>query len=151
MNIPATEQSIGFLVTDISRLIRKLADRRLVAIGLTRAQCHALISLERLGPLTQAALAEIMEVETATIARSVARLDVAGWVQRRRDQRDGRTKIVSATYKATVIMGEIAEIAQRLAEDILSDLSQSDHENLIAWLGVLKSRLNHLLAAEQRP
>src|ERR1700722_13934124 len=102
--------SISWLLADASRLIRKLADRRLAAIGLTRAQWQALGNLRRLGPMTQAALAEIMEVETATIARLIDRLEAAGWIERRPDATDRRVKLVSMTDKATAIMDEVGVI-----------------------------------------
>jgi MarR family transcriptional regulator for hemolysin len=149
MNLPVPHSSIGFLLTDISRFIRKLSDRRLAAIGLTRAQCHVLISLKRLGPLTQSALAEIIEVETATIARLVARLETKGWVERRQDQRDRRIKIVSITDKSTAIMDQVDRIAQLLANDMLSELSWVDRDNLVEQLGILKCRLTWLLAQQQ--
>jgi DNA-binding MarR family transcriptional regulator len=75
VSAPPDTSTISWLLADTSRLIRKLADRRLGAIGLTRAQWQALVNLRRLGPTTQAALAEIVEVETATIARLIDRLE----------------------------------------------------------------------------
>jgi len=145
MNVPPNEQSIEVLLGDISRSLRKLADRRLAALGLTHAQCHAIISLQKLGPLTQAYLAETMEVENATIARSIARLELAGWVRRHWDHRDRRTKVVSVTDKAASVMSEIAAIAEQLAEDMLRDISDADRGDLLPSLDVIKSTLNCLL------
>jgi DNA-binding MarR family transcriptional regulator len=137
--------AISWLLADASRLIRKLADRRLSTIGLTRAQWQALGNLRRLGPLTQAALAEIMEVETATIARLTDRLEAAGWIERRLDAHDRRVKIVSMTDKATAIMDEVGVIGQKLRDDMLVDLPQSEREQLVTTLSTMKSRLIRLL------
>src|SRR5579871_3911049 len=105
MNV-ASNISIGWLLGDVGRLLRKLIDRRLGAIGLTRAQWQALGNMRRCGPMTQAALAEMLEVETATIARLIDRLESAGWVVRRPDPHDRRVKLVSPTAKAEAIMDE---------------------------------------------
>ncbi|MDB5396538.1 MAG: MarR family transcriptional regulator [Rhodospirillales bacterium] len=137
--------AISWLLADASRLIRKLADRRLSAIGLTRVQWQALGNLRRMGPLTQAALAEIMEVETATVARLIDRLEAAGWIERKSEAHDRRVKLVSMTEKAAAIMDEVGVIGQKLRDDMLIDLSQSEREQLVVLLATIKSRLIRLL------
>jgi DNA-binding MarR family transcriptional regulator len=137
--------SISWLLADASRLIRKLADRRLGAIGLTRVQWQALGNLRRMGPMTQAALAEIMEVETATIARLIDRLEAAGWIARKAEAQDRRVKLVTMTDKATAIMDEVGVIGQKLRDDMLVDLSPPELEALIGTLTTIKSRLIRLL------
>jgi MarR family transcriptional regulator for hemolysin len=137
--------SISWLLADASRLIRKLADRRLGTIGVTRAQWQALANLRRMGPMTQAALAEVMEVETATIARLIDRLEAAGLIARKAEAQDRRVKLVTMTDKATAIMDEMGVIGQKLRDDMLVDLSSSELEALIGALNTIKSRLIRLL------
>jgi MarR family transcriptional regulator for hemolysin len=137
--------SISWLLADASRLIRKLADRRLGTIGLTRAQWQALANLRRMGPMTQAALAEVMEVETATIARLIDRLEAAGWIERRAEAQDRRVKLVTMTEKAAAIMDEMGVIGQKLRDDMLVDLSPSELDGMIDTLTKIKSRLIRLL------
>jgi len=137
--------SISWLLADASRLIRKLADRRLGTIGVTRAQWQALANLRRMGPMTQAALAEVMEVETATIARLIDRLEAAGLIARKAEAQDRRVKLVTMTDKATAIMDEMGVIGQKLRDDMLVDLSPSELEALIGTLTTIKSRLIRLL------
>ena len=137
--------SISWLLADASRLIRKLADRRLGTIGVTRAQWQALGNLRRLGPMTQAALAEVMEVETATIARLTDRLEAAGLIERKAEAQDRRVKLVTMTDKAAALMDEMGVIGQKLRDDMLVDLSPSELEALIGTLTTIKSRLIRLL------
>jgi len=137
--------SISWLLADASRLIRKLADRRLGTIGVTRAQWQALGNLRRLGPMTQAALAEVMEVETATIARLTDRLEAAGLIERKAEAHDRRVKLVTMTDKAAALMDEMGVIGQKLRDDMLVDLSPSELEALIGTLTTIKSRLIRLL------
>ena len=98
-----------------------------------------------MGPLTQAALAEIMEVETATIARLIDRLEAAGWIERKPDPLDRRVKVVAMTDKLNAIMDEVGVIGQKLRDDMLVDLSQSEREHLVGTLSTIKSRLIRLL------
>jgi DNA-binding MarR family transcriptional regulator len=139
--------AVNWLLADTSRLIRKLADRRLANIGLTRAQWQALGNLRRIGPMTQAALAEIMEVETATIARLIDRLESAGWIARHPDAGDRRVKLVSMTDKAAAIMDEVAAIGQKLRDDMLVDLSEAERDHFVGTLSTIKARLIRLLEA----
>jgi DNA-binding MarR family transcriptional regulator len=142
---PVDTSSISWLLSDASRLIRKLADRRLATIGLTRAQWQALAYLRRMGSVTQAALAEILEVETATVARLIDRLEAAGWIERKSDLCDRRVKLVSMTDKADAIIDQMAAIGQTLRDDMLVDLPQLEQEHLIILLSTIKSRLISLL------
>jgi MarR family transcriptional regulator for hemolysin len=137
--------SISWLLADVSRLIRKLADRRLSTMNLTRVQWQALGNLKRLGPLTQAALADVMEVETATIARLIDRLEAAGWIARSPSPSDRRVKVVSITEKALSIMDAVGEIGQKLRDDMLADLPQNEREHLFDSLSAIKLRLIRLL------
>jgi len=136
---------IGWMLSDTSRLLSKLVDRRLNCVGLTRVQWQAIFSLKRIGPVTQAALAERMELETATIARLIDRLEAAGWVQREPAARDRRVKLVSVTAKAELIMDEVATIGQKVREDMLSDLPQQERERFVELLSIVKNRLTRLL------
>jgi DNA-binding MarR family transcriptional regulator len=140
--------SIGWLMGDVGRLLRKLIDRRLGGIGLTRAQWQALGNMRRCGPMTQAALADVLEVETATIARLVDRLETAGWVTRRPDPGDRRVKLVSLTGKAEAILEEVGPIGQELQEDMLADLGPKERAELADALVTIKTRLVRLLETQ---
>lgn len=137
--------SINWQLSDVSRLMRKLADRRLGGVGLTRAQWQALGNLRRCGAMTQATLADMMEVETATVARLIDRLEAAGWIERRAEAQDRRVKLVTMTEKATSIMDEVSVIGQKLRDDMLIDLSDDERETLVELLTKIKSRLVRLL------
>jgi DNA-binding MarR family transcriptional regulator len=103
--------------------------------------------LRRCGPSPQTELADAMEVETATIARLIDRLETAGWVERRADAADRRVKLVTLTDKAASIMEELNVIGQQLREEVLSDLSAEEQERLLETLLKIKSRLLILLGA----
>ena len=51
------DSSIGFLISDVARLLRRVYDRRVEPLGLTRAQWRVLVHLHRREGVSQTALA----------------------------------------------------------------------------------------------
>ena len=134
-----------FLLYDVARLMRVRADQHARLTGMTRAQWVLLVWLERKPGVTQNELASLVEVEPITIARLIDRLEAAGWIERKPEANDRRVKLVSMTPKATAIMDEVGVIGQKLRDDMLVDLSQSEREQLVVLLSTMKSRLIRLL------
>ena len=69
--------SLGFLLADVSRLIRRRFDQRARLIGATRAQWKTLIVVMRNEGINQGGLAELLEVEPITLCRMIDRLVIA--------------------------------------------------------------------------
>ena len=68
------DSNVGFLLHDVSRLLRVRFDRRARALGLTRAQWRVLAHLAPRQGINQSGLAEILEVENITLGRHIDRL-----------------------------------------------------------------------------
>ena len=52
------DRSLGVLVSDVARLLRRNFDRRLQSLGLTQAQWRAIVNVSRTEGMNQVALAE---------------------------------------------------------------------------------------------
>jgi MarR family transcriptional regulator for hemolysin len=89
MPLEPFEHLLGFMLNDVSRLLRTRFDQRAKSHGLTRSQWRVLVHLARAEGIIQSGLAEILEVERMTLGRLIDRLEVAGWVERRRDRPSG--------------------------------------------------------------
>ena len=74
------DRRFGFLLHDVSRLMRKRFDRRAQSLGLTRSQWQVLAHLYRHQGVNQTTLANLLELSNITLARLVDRLEAAGWV-----------------------------------------------------------------------
>ena len=81
-------RQIGYLITDVARMMRAAFDRRARQIGLTRPQWQVLSRLHRYPGITQTELAEMLEMERATAGRMLDRLERRGWLVRRPDPAD---------------------------------------------------------------
>ena len=134
-------RSFGFLMHDVSRLLRKTFDRHARAIGLTRAQWRVLAHLSRNEGIKQAGLAEILEIKPITLARLLDRLDAHGWVERRLDPKDKRARRLFLTNKGRSIIRELRVVALSVREEALSGLSDSEQDLLIDQLRAVKENL----------
>ena len=140
------KRSFGFLMHDVSRLLRKSFDRHAKTIGLTRAQWRVLAHLSRNEGIKQAGLAEILEIKPITLARLLDRLGADGWVERRPDPHDKRARRLFLTDKGRPILVELRVVALSVREEALAGLSAREQDQLIDQLVVVKENL--LLADE---
>ena len=84
------EESIGFLISDVSRLLRRNFDKRAQRIGLSRAQWQVLAWLKRNEGISQTQLADLLEMSPMTLVRLIDRLEMNGLVERRAHPTDRR-------------------------------------------------------------
>ena len=96
---------LGFLISDLNRLMRREFDRRVRSLHLTRAQWLFIVHLVRQPGCTQSDLAESMQVEKITVSRQAARLTRAGWIRRTAHASDARAYRLQPTPKALAEIG----------------------------------------------
>jgi DNA-binding MarR family transcriptional regulator len=139
---PLMTDSLGFLISDVSRLLRKRFDERARLIGVTRQQWRTLSVLKRHEGSNQGMLAELLEVEPITLGRMIDRLEEAGWVERRRDPGDRRVWRIHLTDAAQPILLQLKGIADSLFVDAADGISVADQAKLHALLEQLRANLN---------
>src|SRR3954454_10574437 len=142
---PDDERHIGFLISDVARLMRTAFDRRGRALGLTRSQWLGIKPLHRRPGATQSELAEMLEVEKATAGRMVDRMEKKGWVVRRADAGDRRVNRLHLTQEALLIPGRRAQIADRTVDDALALLSPGERDQFSEWMRRVKTQLQAML------
>ncbi len=135
------DEYIGFMISDVARLMRTAFDRRVRKLGLTRAQWMVLTRLHRNAGASQSELADMMEVEKATAGRLIDRLEAKGWVQRRVHKADRRINRIYLTPEAERIHKRIWKIAEATVADALADLSAAEAAQLASLLGRVKGKL----------
>jgi MarR family transcriptional regulator, transcriptional regulator for hemolysin len=142
------ERHIGFLISDVARLMRTAFDRRVRRLGLTRSQWLVINRLHRKPGATQSELAEMLEVEKATAGRMVDRMEKKGWVVRRPDASDRRVNRLHLTAEADLIQVQLAQIAERTVDDALSLLSPREREQFSEMMRQVKRQLQEMLGPE---
>jgi DNA-binding MarR family transcriptional regulator len=74
------ENSLSFLLADVSRMMRQAFQNRLEGSSLSLAQARALVYLARHQGVRQIDLADMLEVQPITLARLIDQLAEAGLV-----------------------------------------------------------------------
>ncbi len=147
MPTPEDERHIGFLISDVARMMRTAFDRRVRALGLTRSQWLVINRLHRRPGATQSELAEMLEVEKATAGRMIDRMEKRGWVERRADTADRRVNRLYLTPEARLIEVRLAAIADSTVDDALSLLSADERNEFLSLTQRIKTRLQQMLEA----
>ncbi len=136
--------SLGFLISDVSRLMRRRFDERARLVGATRAQWKTLVTLSRNEGINQGGLAELLEVEPITLCRMVDRLEESGMVERRRDPGDRRAWQIYLTDAAKPVLEELRGHADVMFETAFDGLDPADRTRLTAALERVRSNLTDM-------
>lgn len=145
---PDDEFYIGYMISDVGRLMRTVFERRIRQFGLTRAQWIVITRTYRRPGLNQSEIADLLEVEKASAGRLIDRMEVNGWIERRADKSDRRMNRLFLTAKARRLHSQIWPIAEQTVDDALADLPVAERAALQRALLKMKGRLVALLAED---
>ena len=149
--MPDFADHVGFLVADVSRLMRRAFQSRLGDIPLTYAQARALVYLARQQGLRQIDLAEQLEIQPITLARLVDSLATAGLIERRADPDDRRAYRLHLTDAAEPHLAEIGAIAAAIRAEALAGVAPDDATRMVAALARMRDTLARSRRAARTP
>ncbi len=113
------ELRLGFLVHDVSRLRRRVVDRALKPLGVTRSQWWVLAFLSRSDGMSQVALADELDLGKVALGQLIDRLEKTGFVARKADDGDRRVKRVYLTKRSHALIAQIRENVSATEKQIL--------------------------------
>jgi DNA-binding MarR family transcriptional regulator len=150
MTLAIDPNSFGFLVTDLSRLVRAETDRRIAdaGLGLTPGEGRTLAHAARAGMVRQNVLAERIGIEAMTLSAYIDRLEAKGLVERVPDQNDRRAKLVRLTDAALDALGGVAAAAASIRADASASMDAEDWAALLRLLRQARDNLAGLRAAQ---
>ena len=141
------EESIGFLISDVSRLLRRNFDKRAQKIGLSRAQWQVLAWLKRNEGISQTQLADLLEMSPMTLVRLIDRLEMNGLVERRAHPTDRRIYQLFLAGHAHPSLDRLWSMGAETREEALGGISP---ETEAAMLQALAKIRKNLIAADAR-
>ena len=133
--------TLGFLLHDVARLLRKRFEQRAKDMGLTRSQWQTLAYLSNNEGIHQAGLAEMLEIEPITLVRILDKLGERGLVERRQHPNDRRSWLLYLREEARPLLDTMRSMGDQTREEALDGVSAEDHERLYQLLTVMKSNL----------
>jgi MarR family transcriptional regulator, transcriptional regulator for hemolysin len=136
-------RTLGFVINDVARLMRKRFEQRAraAALGMTRAQAAVLANLARQEGINQVSLAQILELEPITLARLLDRLQAAGLIERRPDPKDRRAHLLYLTESAYPLLDHIFALAAAVREDALAGIPEQDRNLLLEMMIAMRVNL----------
>jgi MarR family transcriptional regulator for hemolysin len=133
--------TLGFLLHDVARLLRKRFEQHARGSGLTRSQWHVLAYLSHNEGINQSRLADLLDIEPITLGRLVDKLQNFELVERRPHPSDRRIWLLHLTAAALPKLALLRELGDRTRQEALASVSESDREQLLKTLKTLKSNL----------
>jgi len=113
----------------------------LQGLGLHPGHELLLMHLWDTGPQRQTDLAAEFDTDSASMTRTVQRLERAGFVRRRPDPVDGRATLVESTPTGMALRGRVEQLWARLEADTVGDMPASQERQLLRGLHNLEANL----------
>ncbi|UVS81408.1 MarR family winged helix-turn-helix transcriptional regulator [Actinokineospora sp. UTMC 2448] len=134
--VPATASGgpVSHAIFRLTRLHRMVAAQLLRRLGLHPGQELLMMHLWECGPQRQADLAALLGSDSATITRTVHRLERGGFVRRTPSPTDGRSVIVSPTTAGNALRAEVTTMWDELEKRTTAGL---DEQGIQATLDAL--------------
>lgn len=141
--------SLAEQLARVARQWKMVADKELAPLGLTHPRWTALWKLQRLGDnVSQKVLAEALEIELASLMRTLKQLEEQSLIVRHCCQHDKRARIVSLTDEGRALLKQMETRILQVRQSLLAGISDDE---LVKMSGILEliagNALNALNAA----
>ncbi len=144
-SVQRLEDSLGFLVNGVARLMRVELETRLEQFGLTPTTWTVLMTLGEEDKLNQTDIGKRCFLNGATITRALDLLNIKGFTERHRVDEDRRGHIVTLTNSGRSLYKKAANLGRIVNDIITACLSSTDREKLKI---LMKCVINHVQPTE---
>ncbi|AUQ49061.1 transcriptional regulator, MarR family [Phaeobacter inhibens] len=126
--------SAGYLINQLARLAFEGLRREIEPLGIVPGQFPALLALWQRDGQTQRELVAKTDVEQATMANTLNRMERDGLIVRQAHPEDGRARVIYLTEKAKTIRDQAYRAAGDVNGAMLADLSEVERRTFIDLL-----------------
>ena len=126
--------SAGYLVNHMARLFFEELRKRIEHLGIVPGQFPALLALWVEDGQTQRDLVKKLDIEQATMANTLNRMERDGLITRVDHPTDGRAKIILLTDKARSVRDDAYAAATSVNSMALAELSEEEREQFIDYM-----------------
>lgn len=124
--------SAGYLANHMARLFAQRLSARIRPVGLAPAQFLVLLELWQGDGLSQKDLVQRLDVEQATMANTLARMERDGLIARRPHADDRRTSITLLTAKGRSLEAPAKSAAMAVNRAALKDLTAEERATFLS-------------------
>ncbi|WP_086984525.1 MarR family winged helix-turn-helix transcriptional regulator [Vibrio aphrogenes] len=129
-----SKSSVGYLLSDVSRLVRKTFQNDPKIGTITLAQAKMLSTIARHEGIKQVELAELLEIKAMTVARLIDQLVAEGLVERRASTADRRAYLIYLLPAAQTRLTTVKSVGNKVWQKGLSGLTEEQREQFIQTL-----------------
>jgi MarR family transcriptional regulator for hemolysin len=137
----ADPPTLGFLLHDVARLLKKRLEQRSRGSGLTRSQWQILAYLAQNEGINQKRLAELLDIEPITVGRIVDKLETLRLIKRNPHPTDRRRWLLHLMPAARSKLQQAGEYGDATRREALAGVSEEDRQRLLRTLQALKQNL----------
>jgi MarR family transcriptional regulator, transcriptional regulator for hemolysin len=131
----------------VARLLKKRFEQNSRGSGLTRSQWQVLAYLARNEGISQAGLAELLEIEAITLTRMIDKLETMGLIERRPHSSDRRVRTLHLLPAARPKLEQVRELGDITRGEALAGIPEADRRRLLRTLQILKTNLTEACTA----
>ena len=136
---------LGFLMVTLTRQWRRFVEEQLAANGLTDATWTPLLHLRAWGDgVTQKELAERVGLDGSSLVRLLDILESKGWVERRADTADRRSKRIFLTAEGNQAVDQIRATMLEAERSLLQDLDEAEVEAMLGSVNKVRARIEQM-------
>ncbi|MGV8916993.1 MAG: MarR family winged helix-turn-helix transcriptional regulator [Pseudomonas sp.] len=137
----AIQPTMGFVLHDVARLMRKRFEQRARHTGLTRSQWHVLAMLAMHEGLHQKALADLLEIESITLVRLLDKMEANGLIERRKHPTDRRMLLLFLTDQARPLLDVMRGLGAATRSEATLGFSEAENAQLLHLLAKMRANL----------
>ena len=141
------DRSAGYRVNLMARLFARALQERIVPLGLSTGTFPVLLILWEDEGLTQRELVARLEIEQATMANTLTRMERDGLITRQKDPSDGRVQRIWLTQRARHLREPATQAASEVNKTALANLSEDERETFLDLIARVIVRLGE----DERP
>jgi DNA-binding MarR family transcriptional regulator len=106
-------------------LLKCASSERVLRLGISMAQLHILLTLQRNGEMTMSRLADVLNVSLSNATGLIDRIEERGYVERTRVPEDRRVVKIRVTPEGSRMLDEVDALSDELIRSVLTRLDRS--------------------------
>ncbi|MGH8436630.1 MAG: MarR family winged helix-turn-helix transcriptional regulator [Pseudomonas sp.] len=138
---PALENSLGFLVCDTARYIKRVLYARLAPYGIPGSCWFVLRALWQRDNVSQRELSAMLGLAEPALMMSLRSMERLGLVSRKRDETDKRRINILLTQRAHDMEEELLGVADEINRAMLATISEKERSVMMSSLRAVHAEL----------